>query len=64
MESSFLDKSNNTKSGKDNYKITTQTIIEIDKISGNFNSVYFNDFMNIISVLILLNLIYAKILIS
>ena len=51
VESSFLDKSN-TKSGKDNYKITTQTIIEIDKISGNFNSVYFNDFMNIISVLI------------
>ena len=51
IESSILDKSN-SKTVKDNYDIKTETSIVIDKITGNFNSVYFNDFMNIISVLI------------
>ena len=34
------------------YDIITKNEITIDKINGNFNSVYFSDFMNIISVLI------------
>ena len=41
-----------SKSEKDEYDITTKNEITIDKINGNFNSVYFNDFMNIITVLI------------
>ena len=51
-EESILDKSNNMKMEKDNYDIMTKNVIIIDKISGNFNSVYFNDFLNIVSILI------------
>ena len=51
-EESILDKSNNTKLEKEEYDIKTKTLIFIEKISGNFISVYFNDFMNIISILI------------
>ena len=40
------------KTEKIDYDIVTKNEITIDKISGNFNSVYFSDFMNIISVLI------------
>ena len=50
-----LDEINETKShlgDKNDYDIITRNEITIDKISGNFNSVYFSDFMNIISVLI------------
>ena len=36
----------------DEYDIVTQNEITITKINGNFNSIYFSDFMNIISVLI------------
>ena len=41
-----------TKNEKDEYDIITRNEITIDKINGNFNSVYFSDFMNIVSVLI------------
>ena len=41
-----------TKNEKDEYDIITRNEITIDKIDGNFNSVYFSDFMNIVSVLI------------
>jgi hypothetical protein len=40
------------KTEKIEYDIITKNEITIDKITGNFNSVYFSDFMNIISVLI------------
>ena len=50
-EDSILDKSN-IKLEKENYIIKTVNTIIIDKISGSFNSVYFNDFLNISRVLI------------
>ena len=43
---------NAIKSDQIDYDIITKNEITIDKINGNFNSVYFSDFMNIISVLI------------
>ena len=49
------DTSNETKThhgDKNDYDIKTENEITIDKIDGNFNSLYFSDFMNIISVLI------------
>ena len=51
-EDSIFDKSNNMMLEKDNYIIKSFNKITIDKISGFFNSVYFNDFMNIIGILI------------
>ena len=42
----------NCKAEEIDYDIITDNKITIDKITGNFNSVYFSDFMNIISVLI------------
>ena len=42
----------NSKSEQNEYDIITRNEITIDNITGNFNSVYFSDFMNIISVLI------------
>ena len=51
-EESIMDKSNNMKLEKDDYEVKTKNRITIDNISGNFNSVYFNDFMNIVNVLI------------
>ena len=45
-EDSLLDKSNMKL--KENYEIKTKNEIIIDKISGNFISVYFDDFLNII----------------
>ena len=50
-EDSLLDKSN-MKLEKDNYDIKSESEIKIDKISGNFISVYFHDLMNIINFLI------------
>ena len=47
----ILDKSNQ-KIEKDNYNIKSLKHLIIDKITGNFISVYFDDFLNIISVLI------------
>lgn len=40
------------KTEHNDYDIITKNEITIDKITGNFNSVYFSDFMNIINVLI------------
>ena len=50
-EDNILDRSN-VKLEKENYIIQSKISIIIDKISGNFNSVYFNDFLNISRVLI------------
>ena len=43
---------NNISLEKENYDIRTEIKFIIDNISGNFTSAYFNDFMNIIDVLI------------
>ena len=50
-EDSLLDKTN-MKLEKENYDINSMIEIIIDKISGNFTSVYFHDLLNIINFLI------------
>ena len=52
IQDEFILDTSNQKIEKDNYNIKSLKQLIIDKITGNFISVYFDDFLNIISVLI------------